>query len=106
MTGTAAATGAIWLVQHDCVLHELKLYECQEAARLWSGSVGSWASHWVRSLEYSMQPSMITLIAPAGIGFWQGAGVDGQPEEVPVYTPSVQCRSRMATMPLSLSRLT
>src|ERR1022692_3023075 len=47
-----------------------------------------------------------TDCAASGIGFWQVACADGQPEEVPVYTPSVQCRYRMATMPLSLSRLT
>ncbi len=44
--------------------------------------------------------------AASGIGFWQVASADEQPEEFPVYSPSVQCRSRMATMPLALSRLT
>lgn len=38
--GTLAMTGAIWAVQHDFVLQALKLQECQEAARLWSGIGG------------------------------------------------------------------
>src|SRR5580693_10385967 len=57
-------TGAICDVQHDCELHVLKLYECQDATRLWSGSVGSYWSQPVRSLEYSSPPSMSTLFAP------------------------------------------
>src|ERR1017187_7596740 len=44
--------------------------------------------------------------AESGIGFWQVASADEQPDELPVYRPSVQCRSRMATMPLEFSRLT
>jgi len=44
--------------------------------------------------------------AASGIGFWQVASADEQPAEFPVYSPSVQCRSRMATMPLAFSRLT
>src|ERR1700726_2535310 len=64
MTGTWAITGAIWLVQQDWELHVLKLYECHDATRLWSGSVGSFASQPVRSLAYSSPPSMITLFAP------------------------------------------
>src|ERR1700760_514455 len=65
MTGTWAITGAIWLVQQDWVLQALKLYECQDATRLWSGSVGSYCSQPVRSLLYSSTPSMRTLSAPA-----------------------------------------
>ena len=44
--------------------------------------------------------------AASGIGFWHTACADEQPDEFPVYSPSVQCRSRMATMPLAFSRLT
>ena len=44
--------------------------------------------------------------AVSGMGFWQIASAEEQPAEVPVYSPSVQCRSRIATMPLSLSRFT
>jgi hypothetical protein len=44
--------------------------------------------------------------AASGIGFWQVASALEQPEEFPVYRPSVQCRSRMTTMPLAFSRLT
>src|SRR5690348_617714 len=44
--------------------------------------------------------------AESGIGFWQVACADEQPAEFPVYRPSVQCRSRIATMPLVFSRLT
>src|SRR5579863_3235263 len=44
--------------------------------------------------------------AASGIGFWHTACADEQPAEGPVYAPSVQCRSRIATMPLSLSRFT
>ncbi len=44
--------------------------------------------------------------AASGIGFWQVAVAAEQPAEGPVYTPSVQCRSRIATMPLEFSRLT
>ena len=33
--------GATWLVQQDWLEQVLKLYECQDATRLWSGSVGS-----------------------------------------------------------------
>src|ERR1039457_4355836 len=47
-----------------------------------------------------------TDCAESGIGFWQVAWADEQPAELPVYRPSVQCRSRIATMPLSLSRFT
>src|SRR5882757_8320114 len=47
-----------------------------------------------------------TDCAASGIGFWQVAVAAEQPAELPVYVPSVQCRSRMATMPLSFSRLT
>src|SRR5215472_1780127 len=64
MSGTRLMTGATWLTQQDRVEQKLKLYECQEAARLWSGSAGLWLNHWVRSLEYSSPPSMITLRAP------------------------------------------
>src|ERR1039457_3558498 len=44
--------------------------------------------------------------AASGIGFWQVAVAAAQPDELPVYTPSVQCRSRIATRPLEFSRLT
>src|ERR1019366_2475173 len=44
--------------------------------------------------------------AESGIGFWQTASAGEHPEEFPVYSPSVQCRSRIATMPLAFSRLT
>src|SRR5450432_106495 len=47
-----------------------------------------------------------TDCAASGIGFWQVAVAAGQPDEVPEYTPSVQCKSRIATMPLSFSKLT
>src|SRR5580704_848664 len=44
--------------------------------------------------------------AASGIGFWQVACADEQPADGPVYAPSVQCRSRIATRPLEFSRLT
>src|SRR5215475_1226185 len=46
------------------------------------------------------------VCAESGIGFWQVACADEHPAELPVYRPSVQCRSRIATMPLEFSRLT
>src|SRR5215469_4924024 len=47
-----------------------------------------------------------TAPAASGIGFSQVACAEGQAEVVPVYLPSVQCKSRIATMPLALRRLT
>jgi hypothetical protein len=44
--------------------------------------------------------------AASGIGFWQVAWADEQPADGPVYAPSVQCRSRMTSMPLAFSRPT
>ena len=44
--------------------------------------------------------------AESGIGFWQIASADEHPDEFPMYRPSVQCRSRIATMPLEFSRST
>src|SRR6516164_10841274 len=44
--------------------------------------------------------------AESGIGFWHTACADVQPADGPVYCPSVQCRSKIATMPLEFSRLT
>src|SRR5580704_13018720 len=42
----------------------------------------------------------------SGIGFWQTASAEAHPEDGPVYAPSLQCRSRIATMPLAFSKLT
>ena|SRR5450755_2552829 len=42
----------------------------------------------------------------SGMGFWQMASADEQPAEFPVYRPSVQCSSTMATIPLEFSRFT
>src|SRR6266567_148148 len=47
-----------------------------------------------------------TDCAESGIGFWQVALTSEQPAPLPAYIPSVQCRSRMATMPLEFSRPT
>ena len=37
---------------------------CHDAATLLRGSVGRYASHWVRRAAYSMPPIRITLLAP------------------------------------------
>ena len=47
-----------------------------------------------------------TASAESGIGFWQTASAEEQPDELPVYTPSVQCSSTIAVIPLALSRFT
>src|ERR1035438_7348588 len=47
-----------------------------------------------------------TDCAESGIGFWQVASAEEQPDEFPVYTPSVQCSSTIATIPLEFSRFT
>src|ERR1700722_11039830 len=44
--------------------------------------------------------------AASGIGFWQGACADEHPADGPVEAQSVPGRSRSATMPFELSRLT
>src|SRR5215471_12430710 len=46
------------------LLQTLKLYECQDAARLPVESVGMNWFHIVRSLENARPPSMITFVAP------------------------------------------
>src|ERR1700761_5792834 len=47
-----------------------------------------------------------TDCAASGIGFWHVASAEAQPDELPVYRPSVQCRSRMTSNPLLFNRLT
>src|SRR5215472_2918276 len=64
MTGTLAASGAMLLCQHPLLLQALKLYECQEAARLPVESAGSNWLNMLSSFENDRPPSMMTLAAP------------------------------------------
>src|SRR5436305_490886 len=62
------------------------------------------ASLFLNALATEVQNGM--ACAASGMGFWQVACAEEQPADEPVYAPSVQCRSRMATRPLALSRFT
>src|SRR3954464_3759165 len=62
--GIWAATGASVEFQQLSFEQVLKLYTCQAAARLPAGSVGLYASHWLRSFAYASPPARIRFLAP------------------------------------------